>query len=166
MRTIPQVALDFIKAHEGLVLSVYRDSAGLDTAGYGHRGADVVPGMVVTQAQADTWLESDCERAGRRLAAVVRQTIIDSLTDNQYAAILAFVFNLGAAPSWNIWNVLNSGNLAYVPAEMLKFVKIHVNGLPVVSPGLQNRRQAEVDLWLAAKPNIAVSQTDPPQPPK
>ena len=53
---------NLIKSHEGLVLAVYPDPAtggAPYTAGYGHTGSDVKPGMKVTQAMADAWFDKD-----------------------------------------------------------------------------------------------------------
>ena len=49
MKTKEQIAFDFIRRHEGLRLSAYKCTGGVSTIGYGHTGADVLPGMTITR---------------------------------------------------------------------------------------------------------------------
>jgi lysozyme len=148
MREIPQVAIDFVKRVEACRLKSYQDSAGVWTIGYGHVGPEVHVGVLWTQAQADSALASDLSTAAARLASVVNRPIIDDLTDNQYAALVSFVFNLGCDPKWTIWKVLNRAQYDQVPAQLARFVyagKVKLNGLV-------NRRNAEIALWSTAEP--------------
>lgn len=168
MRAIPQAAIDFLKLREKCVLRVYDDARpgaimlptmqpiGKLTAGYGHTGLEVFAGMVVTQANADAWLADDLKTASSRLGGVVSREVIDALTDNQYSALLAFVFNLGAGASWTIWKVLNAKQFDQVPLEMMKFVNAGGKKLQ----GLVNRRAAEVALWATGEPGTV--DADPP----
>lgn len=50
-----------IKAWEGCRLSAYRCPAGVWTIGYGHTGADVKPGMKISQARADELFDADID---------------------------------------------------------------------------------------------------------
>jgi lysozyme len=63
-----------------------------------------------------------------------------TLTDNQFAALVSFTFNLGAG---NLNKVMKNG-LAAVPDRILLFD--HAGGK--VLPGLTRRRQAERALYL------------------
>lgn len=85
------IALAFVKAHEGCRLTSYRDSAGVWTIGYGATGSDIVEGLTWTQAQADNRLGIDLSHA----ANSVRQLATVKLSDQQSAALISFVFNLG-----------------------------------------------------------------------
>lgn len=147
MRPIPDRAVDFIATFEGCELKAYTDIAGVLTIGYGHTGPDVKAGQRITQAQAKALLKDDLKIAGNRIAARVRAPIIDELTETQYAALLSFVFNLGANPSWTIWKVLNNRAFDQVPGQIVRFNKARVNGELRVVRGLARRRTAEVDLW-------------------
>lgn len=172
MREIPAVATSFIKERESLVLRVYDDQRpdkilqsgdavlGRLTGGYGHTGSDVHIGMEVTQAIADQWLDNDEDRAGNEFADVVHQDVIDMLTDNQYAAMISFVLNLGANPDWTIWKRLNAKQFDQVPLEMAKFVNEHRGSEVVKVSGLVNRRAAEVVLWSTGEPG-SVTETPP-----
>lgn len=145
MRPIPNEAVDLAARFEGVRLTAYFDVVNVLTIGYGHTGPDVAEGMRITQARARELLKADLAVAAGRLASVVKQGVIDSLTDGQYAALLSFVFNLGANKSWAIWKVLNAGQLEAVPAQIRRFV--NAGGKRV--QGLVNRREAEAALFAA-----------------
>lgn len=161
MRPIPPIAPAFVKQHEGGVLRVYDDAEprrilkageaarGVLTAGYGHTGPDLAAGRTVTQADADHWLALDLETAAQRLRLRIG-AVVDELTDHQYAALLSFVFNLGADPDWRIWTRLRARQFDQVPLEMGRFVK--AGGVKL--QGLVNRRAAEVALFTTAEPGI------------
>jgi lysozyme len=143
MRPVPKAATDFVAAQEGLRLEAYQDPAGVLTIGYGHTGPEVHAGLRIARAQAEAWLAADLKTAAARLEAVVPRHAIEALDEAQYAAILSFVFNLGANPSWSIWKRLKAGRLDLVPAEMMRFVHVGRTRLP----GLAVRRAAEAALW-------------------
>ena len=67
-------------ADEGLRLTAYDDATGLPvpgggkcegtlTIGYGHTGADVFPGQIITEAEAETLLANDEAKAESEEAA-------------------------------------------------------------------------------------------------
>lgn len=148
MRPLPLAATAFVARHEGLRLDSYTDAGGVWTVGYGHTGPDIHAGLRITPAKAKAWLAADLRTAAARLEAVVRRTVVDELTDNQYAALLSFVFNLGAEPGWTIWKALNARRFDQVPVQMMRFVYV---GKAKLS-GLVNRRAAEVALWSEGEP--------------
>lgn len=175
MRPIPDRAASFIARHESLRLVAYddlnpnrrsfasvADVKGKATIGYGHTetvsSQDVVDRKRITQAEARALLLQDLNEARRKLydVAKVRSDVIDSLTENQYAAILSFVFNLGANPGWTIWKRLNARQYDQVPAQMARFVNAGGKKLQ----GLVNRRNAEIALWSTAEPG-SVDQAPP-----
>lgn len=147
MRNIPQTAVNFIADHEGVRLKAYLDSANIPTIGYGHIDG-VTMGMTCNKAQALNWLSVDLLKTRRKLHGVVKPEIIDELTDNQWSALLSFVFNLGAGASWGIWKRLNARQFDQVPGELIKFV--NAGGKKV--QGLVNRRADEVKLWSTDEP--------------
>lgn len=156
-RRVPQCALDFIRQAEGCKLTTYRDSGGIWTIGVGHTGPEVHEGLTISQDQADAYLFADATKAATRLALRVKDELIQGLTDHQYGALVSFVFNVGAGPTWTIWKVLNVGNLDAVPGELTKFDKAHINGKLVVVNGLHNRRAAEIAFWRTA--DVAAAAT-------
>ena len=76
--------IQFIKDHEGLSLVAYPDANGY-SIGYGHYGA--VPGQVITQGQADSFLKSDLNTVEN----VLNATMIN-FSQNQFDALVAYVF--------------------------------------------------------------------------
>lgn len=139
MSSYLEQAQSLVKRLEGCVLHGYRDSVGVATNGYGHTGPEVVVGQEITQEIADHNLLVDLGIADSRLKARVKPAALAALTDHERAALLSFVFNLGANPKWTIWSDLNAGRLDDVPAQMMRFVNAGGRQLP----GLVKRRQAE-----------------------
>jgi lysozyme len=140
-----------LKKWEGCILYAYDDANdqpvssgtpihGTLTIGYGHTGSDVFPGLSWTQEQADQTLRND-------IAAVVAEIsplITAELNDSQFSAFVCFAFNIGihAFAGSSALYLANHNDLAEVPSH-----KTTVNGRLVISPGLQNRRSAEIVLW-------------------
>lgn len=159
MRAIPDIAYDFINRAEACKLTSYLDSADVWTIAWGHTGPEVHAGLVWSILQAKTALISDMKVAAARLALAVNDAVIRGLSDHQYAALLSFVFNLGADRSWAIWKLLNAGKLDGVPDQILRFdhAKDPKTGELIEVPGLLNRRMAEVSLWKAPDLEAAVA---------
>lgn len=168
-RPIPALAVDFIKRAEACKLVAYQDSAGVWTVGVGHVGPEVGQGLVITQAQADADLAADLAAAAARLALCVRAPVLAALAEHQYAALLSFVFNLGAEPGWTIWKLLNAGRIDAAPDQIKRFDKARDprTGRLVDVPGLLNRRVAEIALWNTPDVNAALLPlaAAPPAPP-
>ena len=91
------------------------------------------------------YLFTDATKAATRLSLVVKADVLQGLSEHQYAALVSFVFNLGAGRSWAIWPLLNAKQFDAVPVQMMRFDKARVNGQLVEIPGLFNRRAAEVN---------------------
>jgi lysozyme len=155
MRPIPELAVDFVSKWESCELKAYRDIVGVLTVGYGHTGQDVVAGLVITKPQARALLKDDLRIAGARLEARIGG-VVDELADEQYAALLSFVFNLGANSKWTIWKLLKARKFDEVPAQLMRFV----NAGGKVVKGLVNRRAAECALWASGHPE-AVNEPPP-----
>lgn len=121
---------------EGLSLTAYQDSAGVWTIGYGHT-AGVTPDMTCTQAQAEAWLLADIQWA----CSVVSSEVKAPLTQNEFNALVDFVFNEGSGhfASSTLLADLNAGNYAAAAAQ---FEAWDVAGGQVVA-GLLRRRIAE-----------------------
>jgi lysozyme len=149
IRPVPAIAVDFLMRAEACLLRAYKDSAGVWTIGVGHTGPEVVAGLAITAAQAMIDLRADLAIAAARLAAVVAEAVILSLTDHEYAALLSFVFNLGAQSGWTIWKLLNQRRLDLIPDQIKRFDKARdpKTGALITVPGLDHRRLAEVALW-------------------
>ena len=133
-QTTNQAGLQLIESFEGLRLNSYQDSVGVWTIGYGHTQG-VKPGQTITQQQAQAFLQQDL---GVAEAAVNSHNLL--LTDNQFAALVSFTFNLGGG---NLDKLFSQG-LPAVPDRILLFD--HAGGKAL--PGLTRRRVAERALYL------------------
>lgn len=133
-QTTNEAGLQLIESFEGLRLTSYQDSVGVWTIGYGHTQG-VHQGQTITQAQAQAFLQQDL---GVAEAAVNGHNL--TLTDNQFAALVSFTFNLGGG---NLNKLLSQGMPA-VADRILLFD--HAGGKQL--PGLTRRRTAERALYL------------------
>lgn len=144
-RRINAAGLAHLKRWEGCKLTAYKDVAGVLTIGYGSTGKHVRPGMKISQAAAEQLLKDDLTR----FESAVERLVTVQLNDNQFAALVAFAFNvgIGAFEESTLLRKLNDGNYPVVPFELMKWV--NAGGKKV--QGLVNRRKAEGDLFRSAK---------------
>lgn len=155
-RPVPQCAVDFIKGAEKFEAVGYPDGGGVPTDGWGNtHGAVVGHEVTVEQATADLFVNIGL--AAGRLARMVSEPAILALAEHQYAALISFVFNVGAEATWTIWKVIDAHQLDQVPAQLKRFDKIRKGGVLVDCPGLDHRRLAEVTLWNTADVVAAVA---------
>jgi lysozyme len=140
-----------IKSFEGLRLSAYRDSAGVWTIGYGstrnYDGKTIKPGdKLASQAQADALLRNTLNTY---VDAVYQRTKVP-LTQNQFDALVSFVYNTGAAGGKTLFEKLNARDYAGAADQFLLWNKItdpHT-GNKIVCDTLVKRRAAERNLFL------------------
>lgn len=140
--------VELIKAHEGLRLEAYPDPAHgwkVPTVGHGHTSAagapEVTRGMKITAAQADQILRADLAKFEQ---AVTRNVKVP-LSENQFAALVSFTFNLGEGnlKKSTLLKKLNAGDYAAAAAEFGKWNKA---GGKVLA-GLTKRRASERALF-------------------
>lgn len=114
---------------------------GTLTIGIGHTGADVKPGMVITEAQARELLDRDLDE----FELAVSRAVKVPLSANQFDALVSFAFNVGVGNfrSSTLLKKLNKGDYASVPGELMKWTKSKGKEMA----GLVNRRSAEAGLW-------------------
>lgn len=126
---------------EGCRLAAYQDQVGVWTIGYGHTGPEVCAGMNITLEQAEALLQKDVSSA----AAFVNQAVMVVLTQEEFDALVDFVFNLGAGAfaKSTLLRVLNAGDFAAAAAQFAVWDRA---GGEVVA-GLLRRRQAETALF-------------------
>jgi lysozyme len=129
-----------IKKAEGIRLKAYRCPAGVWTIGYGHTHG-VQEGMVIDLAEAEEILRLDLERFARGVELLLKVPV----TDNQFAVLVSFAFNLGlgALAKSTLLRKLNAGDYAAVPEQLMRWTK----AAGVELPGLVKRRKAEAELW-------------------
>ena len=128
-----------IKEWEGLRLKAYKCPAGVLTIGYGHTGADVIPGKIITQAQADELFESDIMKFERQVAAVVGPT---NLRQCQWDAIVSLAYNIGIGNFGRSTLLSKLKSYPDNPTIRAEFVRWNKAG-GKVQPGLVKRRDWE-----------------------
>ena len=135
------VAAEVIRKNEGLRLQVYTDPGGHKSIGYGHLLPDNDTLQHINPAQADCLLQRDLITA----AEAVYRDVTGDLTIGQAAALIDFVFNVGAEAfkESTLLRELNAGNIDAVPGELRRWVH---SGHRVLH-GLQLRRETEVKMW-------------------
>ena len=137
-----------IKKFEGVKLDAYQDVAGIWTIGYGHIKG-VTPGMHISAEEAEQTLQDDLEGTE---AAVDDATKGGATADNQFAAMVAFAFNVGTA-NFRQSTLLKdhlAGKYPDAADAFLLWNKARVNGVLQPVTGLTNRRTAERELYLTA----------------
>lgn len=165
VRKIPRILLEFLISAEALKTRAYQDSKGVWTIGVGHTGPEVRRGLVWTVEQCMRALVVDATDHAELLEKRIGADIIAELSEHQYAALVSFVFNLGAGPKWTIWKVLKRRQFDAVPAQLKRFNKITLaDGRVKTLPGLIKRRAAEVQLYETPDvmaPTVAMEMATP-----
>lgn len=159
-RPIPAEALDIAAKWEGFRATAYFCPADVATIGYGHtktvRPADVGH-KTITEAEARELLASDMLVAAEALTRAITHEHVERLSNKQYAALLSFVFNVGAGLDWTIWKKVKSQDDAAVPEQLMRFVNAGGRRLE----GLVRRRTDEATLWRAGMLPTAVVEEGP-----
>lgn len=142
-RYINEEGLALIRYYEGLSLRAYLCPAGIPTIGYGHTKG-VKMGDVITSSQAMQYLLDDLDT----FCAVVSTSCTVPLNNNQFAALVSFVYNIGpkSFKSSTLLKKLNKSDYIGASSEFLRWNK--ANGKPLA--GLTKRRSAERDLFMKA----------------
>lgn len=83
--------IELIKWYEGFREKAYQDVVGVWTIGYGHTGADVYSGMVITPDQGEQLLQKDLVRFENWVLQH-----FPNLKQNEFDALVALVFNVGS----------------------------------------------------------------------
>jgi lysozyme len=137
--------LTFIASHEGWEPKIYLDAAGLPTIGYGHllkAGEEARFKNGITKEEGKALLKEDvkeAEDAVKRLSGV-------ALTQNQFDALVSFVFNVGQGRyrDSTLRKKVNAGDMKGAADEFLRWIRA---GGKVLT-GLQRRRAAERKMFL------------------
>jgi lysozyme len=166
MREINQAGLDLIKSFEGILdgnpatvnLDPYVDPVGIYTIGWGHAifwgngflktstpNARAIAKQLypngLTMQQAEDLLRADI----RAHSIPVESLIKVPVTDNQFAALVSFAFNLGTNNLRNS-TLLRKLNARDYDGAALEFAKWNKAGGKVLR-GLTRRREAEAMLF-------------------
>lgn len=135
---------EIVKEFEGLRLEAYKCPADAWTIGYGHT-LGVIPGDVITEKEAEILLAEDLEDA----ESAVNEYVKVKLNQNQFDALVSFVYNLGAGnfKSSTLLRKLNAGDYLGAANEFKRWNKA---GGKVLN-GLVRRRAAECNLFIGVK---------------
>lgn len=134
--------LSLIKRFEGLYLESYLCPAKVWTIGYGHTKG-VVKGQKITEEEAENFLKKDLAAAEKTVNSLNVQ-----LTQNQFDALVSFVFNLGSGnflSSTLCKKVKKDPNDSTIKNEFGRWVNSKGKKLP----GLVKRRQEESELYFS-----------------
>lgn len=132
--------IDLIKKHEGFRAKAYKCPAGKWTIGYGHT-LNVKSTDVISLDEAEYFLKKDVEFAENE---VNRHNL--NINQNQFDALVSFVFNLGAGNftrSTLLRKIKSNPNDPTIREEFEKW--IYADGK--VLNGLVRRRKEEADLY-------------------
>ncbi|MEO2261164.1 lysozyme [Paenibacillus amylolyticus] len=142
MRKISKLGIDLIKSFEGCKLTAYKPVSTEQywTIGWGHYGADVKKGMIITQAQADAMLVTDLAKYEAYVNNPSYVPVTDKLNQNQFDALTSFCYNCGAG---NLKQLCTGRTVDQIAANITKYNKAGGN----VLNGLVRRRQVELDLF-------------------
>lgn len=142
MRRINAEGKALIKRFEGLRLEAYLCPAGKPTIGWGHTG-DVKLGTKITEHQAEAILDVDLDKFEQIVSRLLGATTV---TDNQFAALVSFAFNLGEAAlaRSTLLSTIKLGDITKASGEFMKWKYAAGH----VSPGLVKRRADERALFL------------------
>ena len=166
-RKVNAATLSHIKQSEGLRLTAYPDPGSKNgipyTIGYGSTSG-VKKGDKITEAEAERLLVRDLTYAENTVERLVKVP----LNDNQFGALVSFVFNIGAGAfeDSTLLRRLNAGDYVSVPAQLARWNKNDGS----VMAGLTKRRAAETALWLSPvvsappQPEISHYPEQPPTP--
>ena len=142
-----KAGIEMIKTFEGFRGTPYKCSAGVPTIGY---GATFYPGgKKVTMTDAAITEEQAVELLANMLVSFekyVDSYCIDTITQNQFDALVSFAYNLGPAnlkASTLLKKVNANPNDESIKLEFMKWVKAGGKTLK----GLVRRREAEADLY-------------------
>lgn len=140
---INQAGLDLIKQFEGFRAVTYYDVGGKPTIGYGHLIKKGEHFTKLTHEQAEKLLRQDVAEA----ECAVNRHVKVKLTENQFSALVSWVFNLGEGSfaSSTLLKVLNKQQYINVPEQMLRWHR--VSRQPI--KGLIRRRAAEAMLFIS-----------------
>lgn len=148
------VVQTFIEPFEGFSPTPYRDTAGTWTIGYGTtRDAAGNPVTETTPPITRDQALDLAERDLRTAQNVVNAAVTVPLTTNQTAALIDFVYNLGAGNfrRSTLLRRLNERDYAAAAAQFPLWDE--AGGIPL--PGLRRRREAEARLFLSDGPATA-----------
>jgi lysozyme len=146
-RTVGPRGLALMHKWEGCQLKAYPDPGSVNgkpwTIGWGSTGADIGPGTVWTQAQADARFAKDLERYAADVSKAIGGV---PTTQEQFDALVAFHYNTGKIGSATLTKKHVAGDYEGAAIEFRKWVMNDGKKMQ----GLVNRRADEERLYRSA----------------
>jgi len=135
---------EFLTKEEGIRNRVYKDQAGFDTIGIGHKiqkGEERLLSVTLTPKEIEDLFFLDIIK----FEAAIANSVKVPLNDNQKVALVSLVFNIGTAAFQrsSLLRLLNQGKYKEASLEFPKWKFITLKGQKVVSKGLEARRFRE-----------------------
>jgi lysozyme len=135
---------EFLTKEEGVRNRVYKDQAGFDTIGIGHKiqkGEERLLSVTLTPKEIEDLFFLDIIKFESAIANSVKVP----LNDNQKIALVSLAFNIGTAAFQrsSLLRFLNQRKYREASLEFPKWKFITLNGKKVVSKGLEARRFRE-----------------------
>ena len=149
---VDQSTEDLVKSFEGEELTVYKDTAGYDTVGVGHKVLDTDNlsfGDTIEKEKSLELFKGDSATA----AGDIKTHITQPLTQDQFNALISLVFNIGVG-HFNSSTVLREINM-YDLQKLTSAQKDELRSAWLAwknaggQPVLLSRRQKEADIFLA-----------------
>ena len=133
---------------EALRLTPYNDPRNFATVGYGHlirRGPVVAADQPITREQALEYLIADLVVP----ETIVFEEVVPQLNQNQFDAVVDFVYNEGAGnfERSSLLTYLNNGLRPYDPGRVAVLLGAYDEGGGRILPGLITRRAKEAELF-------------------
>lgn len=145
---ISDKGINLIKSFEGLRLVAYKPvkTEQYFTIGYGHYGADVSEGMVITEKRAEEFLRADVEKFENYVNKYVTTF---KPNQNQFDALVSFTYNLGLSGLLQLTQGRNA-------EEVAKHITAYVYAGGKKLEGLVKRRIKEQELFLKKEEEIVI----------
>lgn len=140
--------------YEGCKLKAYPDPAtgGAPwTIGYGDTGPSVVPGLIITQAEADRRFAN---RLSREFEPGVLKALKHPVSQHQFDAMVSLAYNIGLANfrSSTLLKMVNAGDSIGAADQFLRWDKANKKSML----GLKRRRMAERSLFIGNPVAVAL----------
>lgn len=154
MQTSPD-GIAVMHFYERCVLTAYPDPATGGkpwTIGWGDTGPDVVPGLTITQAEADARFS---KRLVREFEPAVNTEVHRDLEQRQFDALVSLTYNIGVRNFRNstLLRKLNAGDIEGASAQFLVWDK--AAGKTML--GLKRRRVSERALFDGMSASLAIN---------
>jgi len=131
---ISENGIKILMLREGSRNKAYKDTKGIWTIGVGHTGPEVKAGLVWTDKQVMDAFKQDI----RTSELAINVSVLVALTQNQYDALVSFVFNVGVN-AFKRSTMLRFINLKQFTKAQQEFDRWHI------PPEITSRRNSERD---------------------